>query len=158
MMKTAHSRLCAEGYVRYEISNYAKPGFSCKHNIKYWQNAEHVGVGPSATTFIDGVRSQNVSDLPRYFSILDWWAAPHEYEECLDAEKRARETLFLGLRMREGVDLADFRLKTGCDVLELCGEEIARFSGLGLVEFSDGRMRLTDEGVYVADSVFAELV
>jgi len=158
MMKTANSRLCAEGYERYEISNYARPGFSCKHNIKYWQNAEYVGVGPSAVTFVAGVRSQNVSDLPKYFSILDWRAAPHEYEERLDAEKRARETLFLGLRMREGVDLTGFRLKTGCDVLELCGEEIARFSGLGLVEFSDGRIRLTDEGVYVADSVFAELV
>jgi len=158
MMKSAMCLLPAEGYTQYEISNYAKPGFSCRHNVRYWQNAEFVGVGPSAVTYVGGTRRQNVKDLHAYLSIADWQASPYEYVERLDDEKRARETLFLGLRMREGVEMADFRSRTGYDIVELCGEAIARFTDLGLMKQSEGRLRLTSEGIYVADSVFSELV
>ncbi len=158
MMETAMERLSREGYAQYEISNYAKAGMRCRHNIKCWRNEEYVGVGPSAVTFIGGTRGQNVRNLRRYVSISDWRTAPHEYEERLDAESRARETLFLGLRMRDGVDLANFESKTGYDALGLCGEEIERFCDLGLMELAEGRVRLTDRGVYVADAIFSEIV
>ncbi len=158
MMELAIIRLTEAGYIHYEISNYARPGFACRHNIRYWENKPYVGVGPSAVSFVDGVRSQNVTGIEEYISMVRAGQSPVGFTEILTSKKRARETLILGLRMRDGIEVEEFQRRTGFDVMELCGKELSQFQKLGFVELAEGWLRLTHAGVFVADSILSELV
>jgi oxygen-independent coproporphyrinogen-3 oxidase len=99
-------------HIRYEISNFAKPGFECRHNLIYWRNGEYVGFGPAAYSFISNTRSRNLSTLKDYLS------APGVKEESLAlSEREIRvETVIQHLRLREGLPKALYRARFGCDV------------------------------------------
>ncbi len=148
--------LGAAGFEQYEISNFAKPGEACRHNLKYWRNADWWALGPSASGHAQGVRWKN---MPRITSWLNGeGASPVVDVERVDRPTQTGELLMLGLRLREGIDRATFdRCREG-------DRGVARVavldSGLarGLLEWHDDRLRFTRSGMLIADEVLAELV
>ena len=146
------------GLLPYEISNFARPGFECAHNGLYWSGGEYLGCGPSAHSHWEGARFANVSDLDRYCDALLSGRSPRAFEERLEPDRAARETLVIGLRRAAGWDAERFRQATGFDIFDLAGEEIRRFESQGLVCRRNGGIALTERGILLSDTVFAELV
>lgn len=152
------------GCVQYEISNFARPGFESRHNTGYWLGREYVGVGPSAASFVPGgprrggERRTNVRDLCEYASRLVRGDDPSAFRERLPPEKAAREAAVLGLRLRSGIDPAEFEERTGFALGALLGEAGSRLLSGRWLEQRDGRVRLTRKGLPVADSILAEIV
>lgn len=158
MYETVIDTLQAAGYEHYEVSNWAKaePGKDnrCQHNLAYWQNKNWLGVGPGAASHINGHRWRNTPNLTRYINASP--NPPTEDHEQLDDAGRFAEQLMLGLRLRAGID-ADWFDQHPClrdDQRATADEWIAR----GLLAVNDGQLRLTREGLFVADSVIAKLL
>jgi oxygen-independent coproporphyrinogen-3 oxidase len=146
-------RLQSAGYEPYEISNFARPGFRCLHNLNYWQNRGYLGIGPSAVSYIGGVRRRNVADWRKYaVAILEGGDAT-AFEEALGAEGRAAEAVMLGLRLEEGLCRDEFLSLHGIDLFERFAGEIARFCEQGLLERRGSRLAFSAEGRLVANSV-----
>ena len=146
------------GYRHYEISNFAKPGYECQHNLLYWSGGDYIGCGPAAHSHWDGLRYGNVSNVEFYCEAILAGKSPRDFEEKLEPEAKARETLIMGLRRLEGVSRREFREKTGFDYRALRGSEIDSLVSMGLLEERDGFLRLTEKSLFVSDAVFRELV
>ncbi|HPA18870.1 MAG TPA: radical SAM family heme chaperone HemW [Verrucomicrobiae bacterium] len=131
------------GYVPYEVSNFALPGFESEHNLAYWRGRDYLGLGPSAVSTIGGRRWRTAADLGQYLAAADSGEWPEEEVEYLDEDLRRRERMMFGLRTREGVDGAGFE------------EELAGLREAGYADLSGGRWRLTAEGLLRADAVGA---
>ena len=144
----------AAGLLQYEISNFARPGFESRHNITYWQNAEYLAFGVSAHRYVGGKRSSNFRSLKRY--MREYMGL--ETAEEIDREGRLKEGIFLGLRMRQGLDLRDFARRYQVDLEKEKAEKIAELSSLGLLEIDSGKLRLTQKGILISNSVLAELI
>ena len=146
------------GYRQYEISNFARPGFECRHNLLYWGGGEYIGCGPAAHSHWDGRRYGNVQNLRVYCDALLDGEVPRDVDECLAPDAKAREVLVMGLRRTEGVLRSEFMQQTGFDYLDLCRTPIDHLGALGLLREADGRLRLTEQGLFVSDAVLSELV
>ncbi|OQA24399.1 MAG: Oxygen-independent coproporphyrinogen-III oxidase 1 [Verrucomicrobia bacterium ADurb.Bin345] len=146
------------GLRHYEISNFARKGFECRHNLLYWSGGEYIGCGPAAHSHRGGVRWANVRDVRRYCEALGAGKPARDFEEKLEPEAKARETLVMSLRRLDGVSRDEFRARTGFDYRALRGREIGKLVALGMLEDDGTRLRLTEKGLFVSDSVFAELV
>jgi len=136
--ETAVERLARLGLERYEISNFARPGFESRHNLKYWKREPYLGFGADAHSFDGTMRWQNPETAADYVALP---AALHRI-----AAEPLSESFFLGLRLREGVEGNAFP-----DVIE-------KFVHDGLVERAGGRVRLTSRGVLLSNEVFAEFI
>ncbi|MGD9782415.1 MAG: radical SAM family heme chaperone HemW [Kiritimatiellia bacterium] len=145
----ARRRLAEGGWAHYEISNFAKPGRECRQNMLYWSGGEYLGIGPAAHSHWRGARWGNSAELP------EWKRA---FEEKLEPEAKARETLVMGLRRIQGWGRDEFRAATGFDYDALRGGEIARGVAEGLLVADAHRIRLAEDALFVSDSVFSELV
>ena len=152
------SILSAGGYQHYEISNFANPGFACRHNQLYWSGGEYLGVGPSAHSHWQGERYGNVRDLAAYQLRLRSGQSPRAFSECLEPEAKARETLVMALRQTAGLTWAEFHQITGFDLRALCGDTLDTLARDGLLEVTPERVKLTESGLFVSDGVFAELI
>ena len=146
------------GYEHYELSNFAKPGRECRHNLLYWSGGDYLGCGPAAHSHWAGLRYGNVGDVEDYGAALEANRSPRNFEERLEPEAKARETLIMGLRRLKGVSRREFQAQTGFDYRTLRGREIDSLCGMGLLEESGGFLRLTEKSLFVSDSVFRELV
>ena len=157
-------RAAQAGYEHYEISNLCKPGFSSRHNTKYWTGAPYYGFGCSAHSF-DGPsvdkgprRWSNQRDVLRYVEAVEQRASPIvEQQELSDGDLRA-EALFLGMRMMRGVDLRQYSEIFGVDLRAEHRDELDRFHEAGLVEFDGDLIRLTRNGALMSNEVFAAFV
>lgn len=158
MYQTARTVLAAHGYRHYEISNFARPGFECRHNLHYWENGDYLGLGPAAHSHFRGRRRANERSVERYAARLAAGEAPVEMEERLDERTQMAETMFMGLRLRRGVDPAAFQRRFGRAAEEVWAREIRRLTADGLLERADGYLRLTEKGLPVANNVFAAFV
>lgn len=138
------------GYERYEISNYAKKGYACRHNLGYWERKEYLGLGLGASSFIGNVRFQNTSEMKIYLQCADNEEKRIENREVLTKEEELEETIFLGLRKMQGI------LKR--EVESFCGEQIEKMICQGFLEEKEGRIRLTDKGIDISNYVFAEIL
>ncbi len=147
MYDRIRARLETAGFVHYEISNFAKPGFECRHNLLYWSGGEYLGCGPAAHSHWKGMRWANVSDLNDYCAN----GPRREFEETLNPEAKERETLVMGLRKIAGVEISS-------NLLEKLGESFRTLEKQGLLVINGRRIRLADEALFVSDAVFAELV
>ncbi len=136
---------------RYEISNYAKPGFECRHNIGYWTGGYYLGFGAAAASYTEKSRIKNAASL-------DYLNLPPEEEECLDCSDRMSEFMILGLRMTCGVSDADFRDRFCCSFFDHFQEPIERHLKIGTLEKSGDRIFLSDYGLDVANSVMADFL
>ena len=103
MDRVAQQTLGDAGYERYEVSNYAKPGYACRHNLLYWTNGEYLGLGPSAQSYLDGARFGNVADLAAYDTSLAKSRLPIEDRTRLSEEEQLRDAVIFGLRLIQGV-------------------------------------------------------
>jgi len=164
-------RLARAGYRQYEISNWAQPGRECRHNLVYWHTEPYLGMGAGAHSFFIGRRMANVDSPARYVEAVN-----ESYEErqgssggraelrqvaggeVPDAETTRADAMILGLRLLEGVHMAEFEQRFGASVDEAFGPALARHEALGLIERVDGRVRLTDRGLLLANEVFVDLL
>jgi oxygen-independent coproporphyrinogen-3 oxidase len=158
MLEAARQMTEEAGFHRYEISNYALPGCECRHNINYWRNNEYIGIGPGAVSCLNGMRKSAVADVAEFCSRIEKGQEVWEHEECLEPEAAFRETVIMGLRMTEGLALDELRRRFSIDAAAYYGETLARLTKQGLLELADGRLRLTAQGLLLANPVMAELV
>ncbi len=151
----AEAHLARAGYHRYELSNYARPGWECQHNRLYWEGGHYLGLGPSAESYLDGVRFGNVADLSRYASALRQGDSPVDHREPLTPLQQDREALVFGLRQLEGVDRT---LVERLSADRLWRSKLDELIADGLVDLSERGLRLTPKGRHLADSVAVELM
>lgn len=161
MYRRTGELLAAAGYERYEISNYARPGFWCRHNAGYWTGEEYLGLGLGASSFACGWRFSNTRDMGRYMTAGgEDMAQPSFYEETEKVTEQAamEEFMFLGLRMTRGVSEAEFLRKFCRSMREVYGPVLENMRRLGLMESAGGRWRLTERGLDVSNRVMAEFL
>jgi oxygen-independent coproporphyrinogen-3 oxidase len=151
-------RLGAAGYRQYEISNVALPGRRSRHNLKYWADGAWVGFGCGAHSTRDGRRWHNVSEIGRYIDRLRDGASPVASCRALSAEERLTDTLFLGLRLSDGVDLAVVERRYNVNVWTRWGRELAPFVADGVLVRERHRLRLTRDGMLLANEVMRVFV
>jgi len=158
MAETTVAYLGAAGYQRYEISNYARPGHQCRHNLNYWRNRSYLGLGAGAVACLSGLRLRNTPVPERY---IEAWSAgqPAWVEaEALGREASFRETVIMGLRLLEGVELQELRERFGLDPHQYYGRTLERLLARGLLEETATHLRLTAPALPVANQVLSELV
>ena len=150
--------LKSHGYNQYEISNYAKDNFECKHNVLYWKCEEYVGIGASASGYFNGIRYNNICELDNYEKMILEGEKPIEWEEKLSIKDKIEESIFLGLRMNEGIQISDFKEKYNFDFEKEYKNEIEKLSKMELIEIDNNRMKLTQKGREISNSVFVEFI
>lgn len=148
----------AAGLHQYEISNFAIPGFSCRHNQQYWNGNEYFAFGPGAARYINGIRSTNSRNVTRWINKWLRHEPALQDHEQLSLQERAREAIMLGLRQRQGISLEEFKVRFHVAIEELATEALRDNLQRGLLQVSSGRLMLTDEGIFVADSVMADFL
>jgi oxygen-independent coproporphyrinogen-3 oxidase len=158
MYETAIDTLAEAGLEQYEISNFARPGCRCRHNLRIWRNETYAGIGPSAAGFANGVRYRNLADIREYLRAVAAGRRPRAEQECLTPERRACESAMLELRLIAGIDRVRFAERFGRDPVELFAEAVARHAEAGLLTVDERSMRLTRRGLLVADSVIADFL
>ncbi|MCL6634637.1 MAG: radical SAM family heme chaperone HemW [Peptococcaceae bacterium] len=158
MYQKAIEFLNSSGYVHYEISSFARPGRQSAHNLGYWLNRPYLGLGPAAHSFLNGRRHCNTPSIEEYRRKLSRGECPVAEVEPIAVETEMAETMFLGLRLLEGVDLDQFYRRFGRRAEEVYRDGIARLAEEGLVELAGKRLRLTEKGLPVANRVFGEFV
>lgn len=154
----AMDRLDAAGYEQYEISNVARPGRRARHNIKYWQDGEWLGLGCGAHSTRRGVRWKNVASAEEYIGRIHAGQSAIAESRRLPADERLGDALFTGLRLTEGVNLNAIRATYGVDVWTRYGAELEPFLESGLLRRQDDRMWLTRRGMLLAHEVMTIFV
>ena len=154
-MYEATGRILKEqGYLHYEISNYAKPGCECRHNLGYWQRRDYLGFGLGASTLLNPVRYKNTEDLEAYlggdFSKKEFFV--------LTKDNQIEETMFLGLRVLEGVSKEQFREQFSCELNVVYRKELEKLEQEGLLEEEGDFVRLTSRGIDLSNPVLAEFL
>jgi oxygen-independent coproporphyrinogen-3 oxidase len=152
-MSTAET-LKGEGYIHYEISNYARePRFASHHNSKYWDHTPYLGLGPSAHSLLDNKRWWNHPSIERYLADIETGKPPVEDNEHLDTEDMRMEAFFLGLRTAKGINLQDFKDRFDYDLVAEKRDMLARLAESGLIQIADGFVVPTRRGFALADSL-----
>lgn len=146
------------GYTRYEISNYAKEGYECRHNIGYWTRKEYLGLGPGASSFLEGIRFQNVSDLQEYEDRIEKGKSLQTETERLTAEDAMGEFMFLGLRMMCGVRKSEFYRLFGVRMEEIYRDSLKMVTAQGMAVEEGDVVRLTRKGIDLSNYVFEQFL
>lgn len=163
MYEYAVDFLQARGFKRYEVSNFARGGYICRHNFSYWKNEPYIGLGPSAASYLAGVRSKNISDVKEYIVRIKKGSSVIKSQEKLSDVQKAKETAALKIRTKEGVSLEWFKKKTGSDFLGLEKASITGLREKELIDYEkkDGKIKrvsLTHKGFLFCDIVSSELL
>jgi len=148
----------AGGYEQYEISNVSRPGRHCRHNLKYWSDGEWVGFGCGAHSTRAGARWRNLSETSRYVETVTAGRPAAVDRRRLSNAERLGDVLFTGLRLTEGLDLESIRQRHGVAVMGRYGPELAPFIAEGLLVNEFGRLRLTRQGMLVANEIMGTFV
>jgi len=144
------------GLKRYEISNFARPGYECRHNLNYWACGYYLGFGAGACSNLPGARLTNERDIARYSMAAGQGKSAVSSIETITVVEAEKEYIMLGLRKAAGFNVGEFRERFGHDVMESYGAKIRRLSKGGFLEFSAGNLRLTLKGVLASNPVTAE--
>lgn len=158
MYQSAIDYLTGHGYVHYEIANFARPGRESVHNLNYWLNRPYLGFGPAAHAYLRGERLANEPSIEAYAGCLARGAWPVAFREAGTERTEMAETMFLGLRLLQGVALDTFHQRFGRRAEDIYRAEIAFLREAGLVEVANGYLRLTEKGLPVGNEVFKEFV
>ncbi len=150
--------LAANGYLHYEISNFAQPGFQSKHNLVYWHNGYYLGLGPAAHSHVNNERWANTGGLEEYVSKLTAGELPVSEHNSLTVKDDMIETAIMGLRLLEGLSLCAFYERFRQDVQNVWPKQIAELCAQGLLELTATHLKLTQKGLPLANVVFAEFV
>lgn len=150
--------LVANGYTRYEISNFAKTGYESKHNLSYWQDKNYLGLGAGAHGYFDNKRIQNPFDLSVYIEKCNKEIMPSINEELVDKKTHVEEFCFLALRMAKGIDKHLFYEKFALDIENIYGEKIKSLCAKNLLIEDDNNIYLTNLGMKFGNQVFSEFL
>lgn len=157
-MFTAAGEVCAAaGLQRYEVSNFARPGAECLHNLVYWRTGDWAGVGAGAHSLLGGEITANAADHRAYAETLEQGRVPTTRRELLEGAQLAETVLLMGLRLREGVSLARMNTLVEENFQTRCAGPLETLTNQGLIEVVDGRLRATEEGLLLLDTVILEL-
>ena len=152
MYELARRTLAEHGYEQYEISNFAREEYACRHNIGCWTRVPYLGFGSAAHSFFDECRTMNPSTLDAYL------AGEEPRSEHISKEEARFESLMLGLRMTRGVKDEDFTRMHGLSIREAFGEKLDKPITAGLLEWHEGDLRLTRLGMDLQNSVLVDLL
>lgn len=164
MYEMTKTQLQEYGYERYEISNYAKHGYECKHNITYWKRGDYLGIGTGAASLLDNVRHSNERDLATYITLASetndsiYQKALHKDVEVLSTTSQMEEFIFLGLRMMEGVNSNTFYEQFGYNLGDVYGKVVKRMEEQQLIEQRESFLALTERGIDVSNYVMSEFL
>ena len=142
------------GYKRYEISNFSKDGYSCRHNLKYWNCDEYIGLGVSAHSYIDGIRKYNVSSLAKYLN------GNFHSDDILKLSQKDKisEYIIMRLRLSCGISEEEFYERFGKKFIDIFPDEIKKLTDSGLLIYNNGNYYLSDYGIDISNSVMCEFV
>ena len=146
------------GFEQYEISNYARKGRKCRHNVGYWTRQDYLGFGLGASSLYGKERFANTADMKKYLENSTNPEKIREKEPSLTREDEMAEFMFLGLRMTKGISKADFQRCFGCTIESVYGEVLEKYESMELLLEKDGRIFLSREGIHVSNSIMAEFL
>ncbi len=158
MYYMAKELLAKNGFAQYEISNFAREGYMCRHNIVYWKAESYIGLGAGAHSFYDGIRYSNTGDILKYVNNPSNIEAISEESTAIGLREAISEFIILGLRMIAGICPKEIRGKFGVDLFDMYGKKIEMLESLGLLERSTGRIKLTSKGLDLANKVMVEFL
>jgi oxygen-independent coproporphyrinogen-3 oxidase len=145
-----------KGYEHYEVSNFAMPGYRSRHNSSYWKGEKYLGVGPSAHSYNGRERRWNIANNQLYISGTNE-SVPKRETEILTPTQQLNEYIMISLRTGEGMKLDDIAIKWGITAKDRLMIQLQKFVASGLVNFKNGNVRLTDEGMLRADGIASDL-
>ena len=176
MYDLAREQLESAGYHHYEISNWATPGQDCLHNMAYWLNQPYLGVGAGAHSYLSGHRFWTIKSPGQYVREAHTWASQYSAPdhgldepylsgtgvvggvETIEPSLEMAETMFLGLRLLDGLSIEGFKGRFGKDPMEFYGPQIRELEEVGLLEHSDTVLRLTKRGCLLSNQVFIQFL
>lgn len=158
MYHMTKERLHSAGYERYEISNYSRKGFECRHNLLYWNRGEYYGFGCSAAGFIGNERYSDIRDVKKYIELNGDIEKLHENIEILTKEDAIEEFMFLGLRKMAGVDVMDFQRRFGVPIENVYAKEIEYNIDKGLLIRQGDMLKLTEYGIDICNTVMSDFI
>lgn len=160
MYHMTQEELAKSGYRRYEISNYAKPGFECRHNIGYWTGENYLGLGLGASSYIMNRRFHVEKDLGKYLMIDMHRDITPLYQELteLSKEELMGEFMILGLRMTDGVSGAEFMNRFGLNMFDVYRDAIRKNHNIGLLDVEEPNVRLNEKGLDLANFVMKDFI
>lgn len=150
--------LAAYGYHQYEISNYAKEGFACRHNIGYWRRTEYLGIGLGASSLYENQRFSNTEDMEGYLAGSRVPERIRRNRELLSVREQMEEFMFLGLRMTEGICEEEFQKQFGRTLPEIYGTVLEKYKAMGFLEQENGSWRFTRAGIHVSNQILADFL
>lgn len=150
--------LAANGFRRYEISNFAKSGFESRHNRVYWQNDEYYGIGAGAHSYIGGVRRVNAGWTKKYIRLIHERGHAFVEESPVTKREQMEEEMFLGLRKAEGISIEGFKDRYGLSLNEVFGRPIEHLLSRQLLKQSGGNLMLTEKGLFLGNEVFQQFI
>jgi len=154
MYALAIDTLTAAGFQHYEVSNFARPGHTCRHNEAYWAGEHYYAVGPGAARYVEGRREINHRSTTTYLKRVLAGESPVAESETLPPEERARELLVFGLRRIAGIERESFAARAGYGVDDLIGPQLADMIAHGLMVDDSRRVALSREGLFVSDAIW----
>ena len=146
------------GFEQYEISNYAKKGRKCRHNVGYWIRQDYLGFGLGASSLYGKERFANTQDMKKYLENSRTPEKIREKEPPLTREDEMAEFMFLGLRMTRGISKAEFEWQFGSEIDAIYGDVLRKYKSMGLLLEENGRIFLSREGIHVSNSVMADFL
>lgn len=158
MYHRAVQLLAEKGFRQYEISNFAVPGYECRHNLIYWHNEEYLGVGAGSHSKLDNIRFNNYKSLDTYIHMIGEGTYPIEERITINKKEDMWETIILELRLNEGLDIEGFNNRYSVNFMKLYKEALEKVAGQGLAVIESGRLRLTELGMDLSNSVFIEFM
>ena len=158
MYNFALSFLRKHGYERYEVSNFAKKNYECKHNVNTWKMGEYLGFGAGAHGYYNGVRYSNFENPETYINVLNDNRKPVDMEEKIKRKEKLEETIMLGLRTKYGINLEQIKAEFKVDLRETKKEAIEKMLADGLINIVYDKLIATDLGFTVLNQIILELV
>lgn len=176
MYEITKKLLAAHGYDRYEVSNYAKSGYECRHNMVYWTGGEYIGFGLGASSYFQGKRFNNVRDILQYIQLMEETSDKFAEADNLEIlyneatrklrenvtpiyiDSRMEEFMFLGLRMMCGISRTDFEERFKKDIYEVYGPVLNKYIDQGFLATYEDRIYLTDAGIDVSNVILADFI
>ncbi|SCN21762.1 Oxygen-independent coproporphyrinogen-III oxidase 1 [Clostridium sp. N3C] len=147
-----------KGYKQYEISNFSKDGFQCKHNIKYWKTEEYVACGLAAHGYVDGIRYRNEENIKKYIRTVNELGLSVVESYKNTKEDDIEEFMFMGLRMLEGVSEDEFYNRFGLSLWDLYGEVITKFIKINYLEYKDRHISINPKALGISNSIMCEFI
>jgi oxygen-independent coproporphyrinogen-3 oxidase len=158
MYNFAYRYLKENGFTRYEVSNFAKKGYECKHNMNTWKMCEYIGFGAGAHSYHKGIRYNNINSIEEYINIIALGKKPIEQSEKISKQEKFEETIMLGLRTKDGIDVDQIKKVYKIDLLKDKKETINNLLSLGLISLVYNRIIVRDEGMAVLNRIILDLV